>query len=48
MTYRKLKLAWKVHIKWKKTKPQRFFAYLWYLIAFPFALFIYKNKEKKQ
>lgn len=48
MTYRKLKLAWKVHIRWKKTRIGRFFATIWYVIAFPWVLLLYKNKEKKQ
>lgn len=32
---RKYQLAWKVHIKWKKTKAQRFWGWVWYYIAFP-------------
>lgn len=43
--YRKLKLAWKVHIKCKPTKVKRFFASVWRLIAFPWVLLFYREKK---
>ena len=43
---RKLKLAWKVHIRWKRTKWQRFWAKAWFLIAFPWGcLFLLVKKD---
>lgn len=43
--YRKLNLAWRVHIKWKPTKWKRFWASVWYLIAFPFVWLFYNIRD---
>ena len=43
--YRKRQLAWKVHIRWKPTKAKRFFAWVWYLIAFPFVWLFYNCRD---
>lgn len=43
--YKKRQLAWKVHIRWKKTKWQRFWAWVWYLIAFPWVWLFYNIRD---
>ena len=43
--YKKKQLAWKVHIKMKPTKAKRFWAWVWYLIAFPFVWLFYNIRD---
>ena len=43
--YRKLNLAWKVHIRWKPTKAKQFWAKVWYLIAFPWIWLFYNIRD---
>lgn len=43
--YRKLNLAWKVHIRWKPTKAKRFWAKVWYLVAFPWVWLFYNIRD---
>lgn len=43
--YRKRQLAWKVHIRWKPTKWKRFWAKVWYLIAFPWVWLFYNIRD---
>ena len=43
--YRKRQLAWKVHIRTKPTKWKRFWAWVWYLIAFPFVWLFYNIRD---
>lgn len=43
--YKKRQLAWKDHIKCKPTKAKRFFAWVWYLIAFPFVWLFYNIRD---
>lgn len=43
--YKKRQLAWKIHIRWKPTKWQRFWARVWFLIAFPFVWLFYNIRD---
>lgn len=43
--YEKRQLAWKVHIKMKPTKWKRFWAWVWYLIAFPWVWLFYNIRD---
>ena len=43
--YKKKQLAWKVHIKWLPTKWKRFWARVWYLIAFPWVWLFYNIRD---
>lgn len=43
--YKKRQLAWKVHIRWKPTKWKRFWAWVWYLIAFPWVWLFYNIRD---
>ena len=43
--YNKLNLAWKVHIRWKPTKWQRFLARVWYHVAFPWVWLFYNIRD---
>ena len=44
-TYKKKQLAWKVHIRMKPSKWQRFWSWVWYLIAFPFVWLFYNIRD---
>lgn len=44
-TYNKKQLAWKTHIRIKPTKWQRFWGWIWYLIAFPFVWLFYNIRD---
>ena len=43
--YKKRQLAWKAHIKMKPTKWKRFWARIWYLIAFPWVWLFYNIRD---
>ena len=43
--YKKRQLAWKVHIRMKPTKAKRFWAWVWYLIAFPWVWLFYNIRD---
>lgn len=44
-TYKKKQLAWKAHIRMKPNKWQRFWSWVWYLIAFPFVWLFYNIRD---
>lgn len=44
-TYKRKQLAWKVHIRMKPSKWQRFWSWVWYLIAFPFVWLFYNIRD---
>ena len=44
-TYKKKQLAWKVHIRMKPSKWQRFWSWVWFLIAFPFVWLFYNIRD---
>lgn len=44
-TYNRKQLAWKVHIRMKPSKWQRFWSWVWYLIAFPFVWLFYNIRD---
>lgn len=44
-TYKKKQLSWKVHIRMKPSKWQRFWSWVWYLIAFPFVWLFYNIRD---
>lgn len=43
--YKKKQLLWKTHIRLKPTKWQRFWSWVWYLIAFPFVWLFYNIRD---
>ena len=43
--YKKRQLAWKVHIRMKPTKAKRCWAWVWYLIAFPWVWLFYNIRD---
>ena len=43
--YKKRQLAWKTHIRMKPTKWKRFWAWVWYLIAFPWVWLFYNIRD---
>ena len=44
-TYKKKQLAWKAYIRMKPSKWQRFWSWVWYLIAFPFVWLFYNIRD---
>lgn len=44
-TYKKKQLAWKANIRMKPSKWQRFWSWVWYLIAFPFVWLFYNIRD---
>lgn len=43
--YKKKQLIWKTHIRLLPTKWRRFWAWLWFLIAFPFVWLFYNIRD---
>jgi len=43
--YNKKQTAWKIHIRFKQTKWQRFWGWVWYLIAFPWVWLLYNIRD---
>lgn len=43
--YKNKQLAWKTHIRMKPTKWQRFWAWVWYFIAFPWVWLFYNIRD---
>lgn len=43
--YKHRQLVWKTHIKLIKGKWKRFFAWVWYLMAFPFVWLFYNCRD---
>lgn len=44
-TYHKKQLIWKTSIRFKPTRWKRFWAWVWYLIAFPFVWLFYNIRD---
>ena len=43
--YKQKQLIWKTHIRLKSSKWSRFWAWVWYLIAFPFVWLFYNIRD---
>lgn len=43
--YKKKQLVWKTSIRLKSTRTQRFWGWVWYLIAFPFVWLFYNIRD---